>query len=468
MIFRNIQCIIASLFIILSLISCKTITSASPSTSITPLIPAPQPLSVITIPIEFKLQPYFDLAEKQVDKTFKGNEHPCEGVSYDYVFIREPLDWSGKDQQIVIGLDGKYSLDMTYCAQCIDLFSEKGNCAVPRIPFSCGIGEPMRRMHTEFTSRFAITETYGITTKTNVTELKAIDPCKVTVFSYDATHELMKKMRATLEKTAIDMDKDLSKMHFRKEAQEAWDIASEVIDFSPYGYMYFQPENVSITQPTIKKNILYTQLELSAKPVFSSIKSAALKSTVPDLNVKKKSTSDSLYVYLDLKLDYDSISIALQPLLSGKKIELDKKRFVIIDSVKVFGASNDQLLFQIKFSGSKKGSLFLKGTPSIDRSSQVLRFNDLDYELETKSILLKTAKWLFNEKILEEFTKASTQDLKPYLNDAKKSINEKFKFRYEGYQFEGKLNTIEIHNVYPSTHFLWIRTYTSGKAQLKN
>lgn len=64
--------------------SCKPIEATQPLTQIQAIPQATQNKSIISIPIELDLKPFFEMGEKQVPLTFDGGEHPCEGVTFDY------------------------------------------------------------------------------------------------------------------------------------------------------------------------------------------------------------------------------------------------------------------------------------------------------------------------------------------------------------------------------------------------
>ncbi len=453
--------------IVFFLFACKTIAPVAPVEIIEKTSKTPIPvISTFAIPVSIDLKPYFKLAEKQVPPTFTGKENPCEGIAFEYFFDRNPIVWSGNKQTVNIDVSGKYWLKASYCVKCSDLLSEKPYCLTPRIPFSCGIGEPMRRMRLQMSSEFALTPNYGINTKTRLSDLQALDPCEVSVFSYDATGQLIKETTKALEKVAKDLDIDLSKMNFKKEVSEIWKQAEQPIAIENYGFLHFQPEQLGVSAPQIVNNQLKATVFIDAFPVLSSTKEFIHKE-LPLLKVNQENLSDTFQVHLDLKLDYDSISKQIQKMVGGQKILL-KKREVIFDSIFVSGAAKNQLLFKVVFSGKKEGTLYLKGTPELNATTQFLEFSDLDYSLETKSVLLKSAKWLFDKRILEELKKSSSIDVKPYLKTAKKSIDDNLKQDFEGFLLNGKVKNLNILFIQPAQEKLLLRALCTGKLSISN
>jgi hypothetical protein len=113
--------------------SCATIKPESPLIEVieTPILV--QPSSTVVVPIKINLTPYFKDTDKSIPKKFNGKEENCEGVSFAYSFLREPISFKGDGNNLQFDVDGKYSLNINYCPQCTDLFNNKGNCVVPRI-----------------------------------------------------------------------------------------------------------------------------------------------------------------------------------------------------------------------------------------------------------------------------------------------------------------------------------------------
>ena len=63
------------------------------------------------------------------------------------------------------------------------------------------------------------------------------------------------------------------------------------------------------------------------------------------------------------------------------------------------GIGNNQVELKIDFTGSNKGSIFLRGRPILDTAKQSLSIQDMTYSLESQDLALKLAKTLFRNKI---------------------------------------------------------------------
>ena len=126
-------------------------------------------------------------------------------------------------------------------------------------------------------------------------------------------------------------------------------------------------------------------------------------------------------IYLDAAVQYESLSQIADGIMAGMRIPLSEGLFaqhVVIKSISVSGNPHGDLLLKADFSGSFAGTLFLTGKPVYDASNKTLVIQKPDYDLQTKNLLLKGAKWLFAGKIETALRKASRFDLRSYLQVA--------------------------------------------------
>lgn len=448
--------LLASLFT-----SCRSINPDAPEIVITETVKLPQQeLSAISIPIKINLSPYFKDTEKSVPKEFTGSEKTCEGVSFSYKFLRDPIVFKGTGDAIQFDVDGKYALNLNYCPQCTELFSEKGNCVVPRIYASCGVDEPMRKMFVSYEAEIGMTNDYKLTSKTKLKEVRAKSPCKITVFDYNATETLETEVKKALKAVEKDIDKEIASIDLRPDMQEAWDALSIATDLEGYGFLYLNPKSISLSKIKYVGDTAFFDIILNAKPEISLEEKEQSINSLPKL--AKHVPKDGFDIYMDIHATYDSLSSVISKELKGTKMEIKGKE-VIFGDVSIYGASGNKLSIQVDFDGKKKGTLFLVGTPSFNAEKQFISFPDLEFDVETKSALLKSAKWLFDGKITDLLRSSAEMDLKPYIKDLKETLNKDLKMELtEGVFMDGKINEIVLTSIVPRGTELFIRVNSKG------
>jgi hypothetical protein len=447
-------------------VSCRTVKPEAPEIVIGSTdVLTKQPTSYIQIPIKIDLRPYFKETNKSVPYDFSGADKACDGVSVKYKFKREDIQFKGEGKNLNFEVNGKYALSLNYCPSCTDLFGSGASCVIPRIYASCGIGEPMRKMHVAFSTTIGMSANYKLTSRTNLKSVKALSPCKVSVFQYNATERVEKEVSKALKEVEKDIDKEISSVSLKKEMQETWDLLLDPIDLEGYGYFCLNPKGISVSKINYNGNFAHFTAVLESKPQVLLTKPEKTKSVLPKMSPYKK--RNGFNIITDIKADYDSLSSILTASISGMELELKGKQ-VIFGDIAIHGAADKMLSIQVDFSGKKKGTLYLKGTPVFDPATQNISFPDLTFDVKTKSLLLKSAKWLFDKKITEAIRVAANLDLSPHLDTLKveldKSINMELS---KGVLMSGKMKKVTIENIVPMKDYLFIRGKGTGHLKLE-
>lgn len=80
------------------------------------------------------------------------------------------------------------------------------------------------------------------------------------------------------------------------------------------------------------------------------------------------------------------------------------------------------MIIALDMLGSVNGTIYLSGTPKYNTETKEIYFDDLDYVLNTKGILTKTANWLLQGIILNKIKENCKYSIKPNLDEGKKSM----------------------------------------------
>jgi len=97
----------------------------------------------------------------------------------------------------------------------------------------------------------------------------------------------------------------------------------------------------------------------------------------------------------------------------------------------------------------------------------MITISDLQMDLKSKNVLLKTAKWLLNEKINQKLEREITFDLKTLIGQAKKEITKTLNAKLnDQIQLKGSLESMKIHEIYPLKKGVFIRSEMLGQLKL--
>ena len=452
--------------IALWLSSCsKSILPEAPDANIAALPALERPDSEINIPIKINLSPYFRAADKDLPKTFKGSEEHCSGLSFSYRFEREPIQFAGKGSKLIYDISGKYALKLNYCPECTSLLDDKGTCLIPRVYASCGVNEPMRKIDIGYSTELFLDQNYRFQSTTSLRKAEAVDECRVTFLSYDATEKVLVEMKKEFKRLEKEIDQQIENINIKNSIEEVWKQLASPMAIGKYGFLNLKRSGISVSKINFYKEEAYINLKLKASPEINAIADGSTSTSLPKLEDYQQSSG--FQIFLDVKAPYDSMSNILTNEFKGKEIVLQKNK-IFIDSLKIKSSQDAFLHFEVAFSGDKKGLFYLAGKPSFDTLTQELSFPNLSFDIKSKNLLLKSAKWLFSDKITHMIQEKARIDLKPHFEIliamVEKEMNQEIK---KGVKMNGSLDAMEVKGIYPLRDELVVRVKSIGQLAIK-
>lgn len=427
------------------------------------------PLSDIDIPIRINLKPLYAIAEKTVQKEYTTPNYPRDFVvencdsRYMYKFRRGPLQFSGQGNQLQFGFTGYYII-----AGGQRICSGTGSDRIPVTPWSptctCGLSEGERRVNVSFTAGMQITPSYHIIPAIKTNEPKPIDKCTVCFWGQDITQTIMDRLRAQLEESRKGMQDTMMKMDLRPQFQKVWDMLNAIQPVSNYGFLQINPQQIRVSQLSVDKDTLRLSLGISARPRMVQTRPVEIRTVIPDLSVGQNRRGFSIYT--DALLNYDSLSNLLQTAMYKKRIDAEGSgKYIIVEKVQVYGSNSAMLNLKMQFSGSISGTFYLSGKPVYDQKQ--LRLENLDYDIQSKSMVVKTGEWLFNQRIMRELEKSTRFDVTAYEKMLLDKINAQFNREvYKSILMNGSVQHISIEKIYPFADQLVVRFSSRGDLEI--
>lgn len=435
--------------------SCRTIKPEAPTGGLNK-VPAVTPISSqIIFPIRADLSTYFKMAENLIPSETKGEDNPCEGLRYAYVFQRGPLTFSGFNNQVKLSLNGQYQVSGSYCAKCAF-----GKCLLKTPTFSCGVNEPMRNIVIGFSSNVAVTPKYGLQTQTALDFVQPNDPCKISFLQVDVTDKLVTQIKTSLQQLAAQTDIQTAAFPFRKQMQGVWDKLSGEIPAGSLGYFRLQPLDLSLTNLHFENNILNLQMGIRCQPQFSLRSEPALPKPLPDMS--DITGTEGFSLYLDASLPYKELSSMVMKKIGDTSFIIKGRKFHI-DDIRLFSASDNKIGVKLKFSGNKKGIIYLTGTPLLDTVKNELSVPDISFDIKTKNLLIQAASWIMDGKIESSLRNQMKFSLTPMISSAQKEINQALNRKMDnGILLKGNISTLQLQSIYALSDKILLRILSKG------
>ena len=421
---KNIR-ILITCFLLLFLAACSSSRKlSSPVKSFQDSLPS-LPTSEIDIPIHIFARPILEKIEQTVSKEFTSESWPnflqpsCD-FRYKYRFIRSPFSLTCSNNLIAVQFTGNYQVAGS---RCICSLSQPVS---PWISGSCGFGkEPMRKVTIRINSQLGFLPSYQIRTATRLAQLQAVDKCQVSLMSSDVTQQILDSVKSSVNTFCSSLDSTMAGLSFSGLFQQVKEKGFQKTNLGKYGYLLINPVGIRVGQLNYARDSFAISVGLSCKPELSSDSVNHIATAVlPPLLASGSRNGISCYV--NGGFDYPFLSKILRDTLYNKVFEL-KGRTIVIKNVELKGIGNRQIEVKIDFAGNNSGSIYLRGTPTLDTAKQTLTIPDLTYTLESQDLAIKIARSLFKNKIRKSIQGKSYLDIgalvKSNLTEISASLN---------------------------------------------
>ena len=132
-------------------------------------------------------------------------------------------------------------------------------------------------------------------------------------------------------------------------------------------------------------------------------------------------------------------------------------------------AKEGKMIIELDMTGSINGSIYLSGIPNYNAITKEIYFDQMDYVLNTKGILTKTANWLLQGTILKKIQTNCRYSIQENLDDAKKNM-QPYLTNYspmKGVFVNGTLADFEFEKVELTNEAIIAFINTSGKVNVR-
>jgi hypothetical protein len=462
--------IIACFLLVLATSCSKKIIPDKPFLSKTNFKMDSLPESEVNIPIQVNMKPLYQLAEKNVALVFASPKWPDDWITidcanrYKYQFVRGPLEFTAAGSSMNLGFTGYYKI-IGSTRVCL------GNTVVsPWTPACrCGFDEGERRVKISFINTVKVLPDYKINLNINRQEPVPVDKCTVCFFGTDITNQVMKGLKDELDLAKKAIEDSFGVVDLKPQVQQLWNKLDVSYNLYGLGWLKINPQKIRLTRLFAQNDSLNIFLGMTAKPVISFEKTADIMTLAP--NMDNSVSKPGFNIFLDAVLNYDSLSNIINTQLKGKEFDLSRgksKKVLVVEDCRIYGTGNEKLIIKMGFSGTNSGIAYFTGKPFYDTNKRMIEVRDIDFDVKTKSLLLKSADWLFNKRIISEIAKVSKFDLSTYIDTAKILINKQLNAEWiKGVKSIGSINDLKISGFYPLAEYFIIRSNANGNLVIK-
>jgi hypothetical protein len=246
--------------------------------------------------------------------------------------------------------------------------------------------------------------------------------------------------------TAIDNGLTQS-LDLKTTAKEAWNELQKPILLSEEYALWLRvsPKSVSALPISGGKGIIKHTTSIQAVTECYTGKKPPLRinPVLPELNTVVK-LSDDFLANVTSYIRYEYIDSITRLMLINTSYDFGKKK-ITITGVSVYG-NESKMIIATDVTGSIKGKLYFAGIPVYRLADSAIILKDLQFSVQTKNVLLKSASWLANSGIEKKIGKEMSYPIGPEIRETYDMMIENLK-RYElgeGFYLTGSLSGFEV------------------------
>lgn len=258
----------------------------------------------------------------------------------------------------------------------------------------------------------------------------------------------IKLFKSKIEKSIDDAIK--KSLDFKPNVLDALDKICTPIEMSPEyeSWLRIVPLELYTTDAQLKKNNI--TLEMGLKCNIETLIGQKPESKFDRNKITLKPVSkmpDKITANIVAVSTYKDASKIMTKNFQGQEFGSGSKK-VTVQNVNIWH-KDGKMVIALDLLGSLNGTIYLAGFPQYNPTTKEIFFDKLDYAIDTKSRLVRTANWLASGYVLRKIQESCRYSIKPNLEEGKQKMLNYMK-NYSpmpGVFVNGTMNDIEFQKV---------------------
>ena len=259
------------------------------------------------------------------------------------------------------------------------------------------------------------------------------------------------------------------KFPLRLEAEKVWNAAHKpiLLDKRYDAWLRLAPQEAYIYPLFAQQRQIRLGVGLKAFTEVVVGPEPAARPVMPLPGLKRAGGTDRTFrVALNTDLFYKELLRVTTPLLLNREFGSDGKR-IILKGIELYG-NGGRLVIRLETDGSLKGIIYLTCRPVFNPQTNIFSVEDVDFDLQTENMLVKTAEWLLHgslrSTIQEKLNLDLTQRVLQIQQMAGKALAKVA--LAENLYLTGTVRTIRLSDVLVQQDKLSIQVYAEGESSI--
>jgi len=329
-------------------------------------------------------------------------------------------------------------------------------------------------------SSISLTENWQIKTQTigdyswgNQKPSLDIGPIKIPVSSV-----IDIALKPQMDKISARFDQEIQKrVNIKDYVLKAWVAAQQpvLVDKTYNTWLVISPSEVSATALQAKSGQLNMTIGIKAtiQTISGEMPHPVINNTLPNLKTHD-GISDDFNIGLSGEISYTLASEILRQQIGKQTYKFDDDKYqMTVDSINLTGNA-DYVLIRLDLKGRQlkgeskdiNGTVYMQGVPYYDAIDMSIKVKDLQYNIKTKNVLIKSAGWLLKAGFENQLKKYLVFPVKDKLEQTRQmvqsSINNNSHIN-DNISFKGTITTLEPQGIYLTPTSLKAMVNAKGK-----
>lgn len=324
-----------------------------------------------------------------------------------------------------------------------------------------------------FRTNFNLKEDWSVQTATEIVNYEWIKEPKAKILGFNVpVKSVAERVLDSSKKRVTDLIDQQVKENFalKAYAAQAWTLLQNPILISEeYNSRFkFTPTGLAIAPFQTEKDTIVSTLYVQGSTEVGVGDDIDFHKNTPLLPLQLKSfgRNDKVDIKLVSEIPFKEAEKVALKNFKGETYGFGKKKVVVEDIQLTKDGS--VLLIRAKTKGDYTGWLSLKGTPAYNKKKNHIEIQDLEFSLDTKNFLLKSAKWLFNGLLINKLEGSLVYPLEEDLASIKSEIAKQIT-NYEiqeGVYLKGSIKDLKVNEAFLKESSIMVGVEVKGKVKI--
>lgn len=320
-----------------------------------------------------------------------------------------------------------------------------------------------------FKTAFDISRDWSVTTKTEIEGYDWLEKPRLKMGSFNLPISFIADLVLKNSKSVITRNIDQvvrEQFNLRNMVQDAWkQMFQPILVSEAYNtWLTVNPQFIGMAPLQMKGNKIAGTILVEGKPqVRIGQKPVAITPPpLPPLQITRE-TGDDFTLHINTEITYEEAERLAKAQLQGETFS-QGRRSVSIQDIELYG-QGDKIVVNTVLTGSYKGSIYLVGKPVYNPAKNAIDVESLDYTLDTRSFLAKSAGWLLKSAIKKKIE----ENMNFLLEYNLREMQAQFQQQLSNYKItekitlKGELHELGIQNAYLSQESIIVDLALKGK-----